>query len=273
VGKGWLPVLKTLEPAHARRVPLSKGHMSQPGTPLTIHEDFETIERYVAATFTRYERVLVTMIPTLQEPRVVHLNLALARLRFLVETLGGLAVGIAIGAVARSVRRGFGEEVRDRISALLDQIVRGDAPAMAMSEFLLPARFLRDPGRPMLDALGTLLLARLRRLQPETCTHVSSIHAEIMRVVPARLPLFAAVLKLLMADDVSALTFSDQLALGWQHYTAAVSDRPRARLPEADAKEGEGPWRAWTTRLGGRVSPIAPTRDEIMEEGFLLQII
>jgi hypothetical protein len=247
--------------------------MSQPGTSLTIHDDFDIIERYVAATFTRYERVLVTLIPTLEEPRVVHLDIALVRLRFLVETLAGFAVGVAIGAVVRSVRRGFGEEVRDRVSALLDQTVRGGSPTTAISERLPAARFLSDPGRPLLDALGSLLLARLRRLQPETCTHVANIHAEIMRVAPARLPLFAAVLKLLVADDVSALTFSDQLALGWQHYTAAVSARPRARLSEADAKERGGPWRAWTHRLGGRISPIAPTRDEIMEEGFLLQIV
>src|SRR6188768_1999239 len=99
--------------------------MSQPRKPRTIHDDFETMERYVVATFARYERVVVELIPALEEPPIADLNLALKRLRFFVETLGGFAVGTTVGAVARSARRGFGAEVRERVGLLLERIVSG----------------------------------------------------------------------------------------------------------------------------------------------------
>ena len=109
-------------------------------------------------------------------------------------------------------------------------------------------------------------------MSPATSTHVSSIHAEIMRAAPARLPLFAGALELLVADDISALAFSDQLAAGWQHYIAAVSERRRIRPSGAKAQESDEPWRAWTLRLDGRAPAAALTQAEIMADGFLLQI-
>lgn len=92
--------------------------MSQPKNPPVVHDDFETIERYVVTTFARYERALVTRIPTLAEPRVIDPDLALVRLRWLVETLGGFAVGAAVGAVARTTHTAeASDRIRDRIEA------------------------------------------------------------------------------------------------------------------------------------------------------------
>jgi hypothetical protein len=113
--------------------------MSQPSAPRTIHDDFETI---------RYERVLVAMLPTLEEPRVVDPDLALKRLRFLTETLAGFAVGAAVGAPGRAARSSFGEEVRRRVSFLLVRIVRDGSAAAAVSELEAPARFQHGPDRP-----------------------------------------------------------------------------------------------------------------------------
>src|SRR4051812_26728833 len=79
--------------------------------PRTTHDDFDSIERYVAATFDRYRRTLIAQIPTFVEPRVADPDRALKRLRFLTETLAGFAIGSAIGAVASAARRAFGEEV------------------------------------------------------------------------------------------------------------------------------------------------------------------
>ena len=77
----------------------------------------------------------------------------------------------------------------------------------------------------------------------------------------------------LAADDASALAFFDQLASGWQHYGAGLSDRRFTRPPAAKQPEIEQElWRVWTRRLGGRAALAAPTRDEIREKGFLLQI-
>jgi hypothetical protein len=247
--------------------------MSQPRAPRTIHDDFEDIEGYVAATFARYERALVALIPTLEEPRVAEPDLALKLLRFLVETLAGFAIGATVGAVAREARRGFGQEVRGRVGLLLGRIIRDGSPAVTVSELAPPARFLRNLDRPMLDALGAQLLARLYRSIPEVRTYVSAVHAEITRTAPARLPTFGGVLERLTKDDASALAFSDQVTSGWQHYAAAVSKRRLARTLEARGnRNGEELWRTWTRRLGGPAVPDAPKQDDIVAEGFLLQI-
>jgi hypothetical protein len=239
----------------------------------TIHDDFEPIEGYVVATSVRYERVLIATIPTLDEPRVADPDLALKRLRFLIETLAGFAVGVAVGAVGRAVRYGFGEEVRGRVSLLLGRIARDGSLTVAVREPASPARFLRDLDRPLLDALGSRLLTRLYQSISEMRTHVSAIHAEITRAAPARLPELAGVLDRLAADDAPAFAFSDRLVLGWQHYAAAVSDRQLVRPPEAKEEENDKElWRVWTRRLRGRAAPDAPTRNQVMAQGFLLQI-
>lgn len=247
--------------------------MSHLEAPLSIHDDFETLEGYVAATSARHERALTATIPTLEEPRVADPDLAFKRLRFLLETLAGLAIGAAVGAAGRVARHGLGDEVRGRVSLLLGRILRDGSPAAPAAELAAPARFLPGPDRPLLDALGAGLLARLRRSIPELRTHVAAIHAEVTRTAPARLPDFARALARLTEDDAPALAFSDQLVSGWQHYAAAVTARPLARPPEA--RQG-GPdqalWRAWTRRLGGCAAPAAPTRAEIRARGFLLQI-
>lgn len=247
--------------------------MLQPGAPHTIHGDFELIERYVAATFARYEQVLVATIPTFDEPRISEPDLALKRLRYLVETLAGFAVGATVGAVAREARRGFTLELHGRIDQLLGRITREGSLAVATTELVPPLRFLSDSKRPLLDALGSQLLARLTQSIPETRTHVSSIHAEIMRTVPSRLPQLASVLERLAADSALADAFSGQLASGWQCYLASVSERRPAAPSVAEKRErDEEPWRAWARRIEGPPAPTVPTRDQILTEGFLQQI-
>lgn len=247
--------------------------MSQPPPPHTNHGDFELIERYVAATFARYEQVLVAVVPTFVEPRVSEPDLPLRRLRFLVETLAGFAVGSTIGAVARETRRGFTLEVRDRIGQLVDRITDEGSQAVATSELLPPVRFLCDSSRPLLDTLGSQLLVRLGRSIPETRTHVSCIHAEIMRTAPSRLRQFASMLERLAADDVLADAFFGQLVAGWQCYVAAVSERRPAALfgGEQQGRDKE-PWRTWARRIEGPPARDVPTRDQLFMEGFLQRI-
>jgi hypothetical protein len=222
------------------------------------------VDRYVAATFDRYQRALVAQLPTFAEPRVADPDRALERLRFLVETLAGFGIGAAIGAVARAARRGFGDEVRAGVGRVLGRVMLDGAPRTA-TELLAPVPFLRDPARPLIDALGSLLLVRLCGAIPEVRTHVALVHAEIAREAPTRLRAFAGVLDRLAADDASALAFEGQLAAGWQFYAAAVSGRE----PPADAT---GTWTAWTRRLSGRAPAAQPTRDQVIAEGFLMRI-
>lgn len=237
---------------------------------MTRRDELEVVERYVVATFARYERAAVALIPTLEEPRVADLDLALKRLCFFVETLAGFAVGAAVGAVARTARRGFGEEARTQVGRLVSRVAQGGSQA-APRELGPSARFLSVPGRPLLEATGAQLLARLHRALPETRSHVADVYAEVARTVPARRLAFAGLLERLAADDAAALAFSDQLAAGWRHYTTLVSERRAARSLAVD--EGpEGPWRAWTHRLDDRSIARTLTQDEIVAEGFLLRI-
>jgi hypothetical protein len=240
--------------------------------PRPIHVGFEPIEGYVAATFERYERVLMRLIPTLEEPRVSDPDLALKRLGFLVETFAGFAVGAAIRPVARSTRSGFGEEVRGRVALLLGRLRHAELPAVSASA-LDPPRFLRDLDRPLLDALGARLLVRLCQSIPQTRACIAAIHAEVARITPAQLPAFADSLVQLATDDAPALAFSDQLASGWRHYGASLSARRPGGPPEAKRAEDEHAlWPVWTRRLGGRAAPVVPALEEIRDQGFLLRI-
>jgi hypothetical protein len=243
--------------------------------PRTTHDDFEAIDRYVAATFDRYRRTLVAHLPAFAEPRVADPARALARLRFLVETLAGFAIGSAIGTVATEARRGFGEEVRAGVSRVLGRVMVDDAPRAAVSELMVPAPFLRDPSRPLLDELGAQLHARLCAAVTQARAHVALVHAEITREAPARLRAFADALDRLAADDTSAVAFADQLAAGWRSYTAAV----QVRAPGEGATQGRaaitgatGTWDAWTSRLAGPAPAPEPTQAQVVAEGFLMRI-
>ncbi len=262
--------------------------------PRTIHDDGGAIDRYVAATFDRYRRTLVAQLPTFAEPRVADPTRALARIRLLVETLAGFAIGAAIGAVASAVRRGFGHEVRDGVGRVLGRVMLDAAPLPRVDaappagpddhqprsglrpaappdrlgiELTAPVPFLRDPARPLLDALGAQLHARLCAAVAEARAHVALVHAEITREAPARLRAFADTLELLAADDTSALSFADQLAAGWRCYAASVSDG----APDA-APDPKGTWQAWTSRLAGRAPAPELTQDQVVAEGFLMRI-
>ncbi len=246
--------------------------------PRTIHDDGGAIDRYVAATFDRYRRTLVAQLPTFAEPRVADPSRALARIRLLVETLAGFAIGAAIGAVASAVRRGFGHEVRDGVGRVLGRVMLDAAPLPPVDaapparpglELTAPVPFLRDPARPLLDALGSQLHARLCAAVAEARAHVALVHAEITREAPARLRAFADTLELLAADDTSALSFADQLAAGWRCYAASVSDG--APAPDA-APDPKGTWQAWTSRLAGRAPAPELTQDQVVAEGFLMRI-
>ena len=235
--------------------------------PRTTHDDFEAIDRYVAATFDRYRRTLVAQLPTFVEPRVADPDRALKRLRFLVETLAGFAIGSAIGAVASATRRGFGDEVRAGIGRVLGRVMLTGAPRDTISELTAPAPFLRDPTRPLLESLGSQLHARLCAAVPEVRAHIAQLHAEITRAAPAQLRAFSDELDRLAADDASDLAFADQLAAGWLFYTAAVGDLSHAAAPDA-----RGTWRSWTGRLAGPAPAPPPTEAQIRSEGFLMQI-
>lgn len=244
----------------------------QTAAPRAAPDDLAGVAGYVAAASARHERVLITLIPTLEEPRVVDPDLALGRLRLLVETLAGFAIGATVGSVARAARRSFGEEVRGRVALLLGRLLRAGAPAAPASE-LDPARFLRDPDRPLLDAFGARLLARIQRSIPQARACVAAIHAEGARAAPARLPAFADALERLTADDAPALAFFDQLAAGWRHYTATLTEHRPGRSREATREErAPALWRLWARQLEGPAAPAAPALDALREQGVLLRI-
>ncbi|HWO21436.1 MAG TPA: hypothetical protein VNO30_21860 [Kofleriaceae bacterium] len=224
----------------------------------------EAAERYAAATFEGYRRALVAQVPALAEPRGADPDRARRWLPLLVETLAGFALGKAVGAVAAAVRYGFGDDVRDGVGRVLGQITRDRAPRAAVTALLPPAPFLRDPARPLLDALGSQLHARLCTDAAEARAHLARLHAEVARAAPARLGALAALLDRLATDDGPALAFADQLAAGWQCYAAATTG--------TGATDATGPWKVWTRRLAGPALAPEPTPDQLAAHGYLIRI-
>jgi len=207
--------------------------VAHPTPPRVVHDNPESFEGHVAAMFARYERGLVALIPTIEEPGDPDPDLSLKRMRFRVEALAGFVVGAAIGATARAGRRGPGEEGRGRIGLLLGRIVGDGSPAVAVSEIGSPTRFPRGSIGPLPDAPDPPLVRSIS--QPR----LSAIHAEITRTAHAWLPDFAGALDQLTAAEAPALAFFDQLASRWQHYTAEVSDLQITRLLRPKQRESE----------------------------------
>lgn len=214
--------------------------MSQPNAPRIIHDDVETIEGAIAAMFTRHERVLVALLPPLEEPGIVDPDLALAQLRFRVETLAGFVVGAAVRAASRA-GRGLPEGVQDRAGLLLGRTGSDGKPAMVASEIVLAPSGSSEPPQLPPDAVG------------------------------AGLPDFTAALGRLASAATPALTFFDRLTSSWQHYTAEVNDLRFSRRAKAKRKEsGSQPWLPWTRRLRRTAAPGTSVQGDLATR-FLLR--
>ena len=232
------------------------------------------IDAYVAATYRHYERAMTTLIPAFSEPRfaIGHRDdRALKRLRFLIETLTGIAIGTAVGHVATAMRRRLGDPLRDAVTVPLTQLARIAAPSAegGIHPILPRARFLDDAARPLLNEFGARLHLRLCQSMPACRSHLAAIGDAVDRVAPNQLDSLASVL--LASDDAAALAFGDHLALGWQHYNASIAGSP-VEIPEVIRPRIRDTWRAWTRRLSGPAPKRERAQEELRADGYMVRI-
>lgn len=248
-----------------KTTPQTSDLQSTPPSAVTPEID-QAIDTYITTTYRRFERVMTTQIPTLPEPRVtIDDERALKRLRFLIETLTGVVIGVTVGQVASAIRRKATEPVRAAITEQLARMARSAAPPAATGIHPIP-RFLEDSERALLDRFGSHLHVQLFQSIPVCRTHLATI-AQVARDHLDELT------KILMAnDDLPALTFADHIALGWQHYTASLTTPPSAIPDDGVRTRTRDTWRTWTRRLTGRAPVRDRTRDEVLAAGYLMCI-
>jgi hypothetical protein len=243
-----------------------------------IQPDVErAITRYVGATFHSFERALVGTVATLREPRVADPERASRRLGFLVETLSGIALGLAVGQLGQAVRRGLGAAACDAVTEQLARVARGGTRPSGVVIGRLDGvpRFLVDAhARPLLDELGGHLQARLCGSVEDARALVSSIHGTLLRVAPDRLGAFASLLALLARDDAAAIVFDDHLKAAWDHFCAMVTGKRPAELPEVPRwRSVRATWMAWSRRAANTVPTVTtPTLEQVVEAGYVLRI-
>ena len=233
------------------------------------------IDAFIAATFARYEAVLATEVPALPEPRALDPRKALRLVAQVTETLAGFAVGAAIGAVAIAMKRSFGDATRTAIDAELVRIASHQGPTGMVGMPPRVARFFASSlvaqEKPLVDELGALLLMRLRQSAAEARRHVTAI----ARACPDMQKAFAMTVDLLTPDDATALAFTDQLATAWVHLRIKLGARAStlAVMPAgARFDRAHATWQAWSAATDGPIEPPLTPHDDVVAEGFLLQI-
>ncbi len=233
------------------------------------------IDAFIAATFARYEAVLVAEVPALPEPRTHDPRKALRLVAQITETLAGFAVGAAIGAVAIAMKRSFGDATRGAIDAELARIASHQGPTGMVGIPPRVPRFFANPlvaqEKPLVDELGALLLMRLRQSAAEARRHVTAV----ARACPDVQRAFAMTVDLLTPDDATALAFTDQLATAWVHLRMKLGARPSSlAMAPAGARfdRARATWQAWSAATDGPAeAPLTP-HDDIVAEGFLMKI-
>ena len=175
------------------------------------------IDRFVAATFARYEAALCATVPGLVEPRVTDPVQALRATRNAVERLVGLAVGTTIRIVATVLRRGFGDATRAAVAIELARIVREGGATGRIALVGEPRRFLRagDP-RPLVEELGARLAARLRAAIVQSRRHVAALVAACPEAAHA----IAGLLDLLATEEAPTLAYADHIRTAWSELLA-----------------------------------------------------
>ena len=235
----------------------------------------EAIQRYVAVTFARFERTLVTVIPTLEEPPPTDPYRAMQRLQLLVETLTGFAIGSTVGWVGTALRRGFGSSVSkvvaNEVAIIAKQGITSEKASLLANP---PRQFLVDADRcPLLDELGTRLQVRLCLAIRHTRQLVTALVTAAEKAAPDQRDAIASTIDLLAGDDATELAFSDQLTLGWKNLCVINSG---GRAPEVPAtvrwQRSRDTWREWSRRARGiRVEKVMD-HEEVVRAGYVMRI-
>ena len=235
----------------------------------------DAIQRYVAVTFARFERTLVKVIPTLEEPAPSDPYRAMQRLQLLVETLTGFAIGSTVGWVGTALRRGFGSSVSKAVGNELALIAKQGITSEKASVLANPPRqFLVDADRcPLLDELGTRVQIRLCLAIRHTRQVVTALVAAAEKAAPDQRDSIAATIDLLASDDATELAFADQLTLGWGNLCAVNGGGRAPEVPvTARWQRSRELWRDWSRRARGIQVEKVMDHEEVVRAGFVMRI-
>lgn len=190
------------------------------------------IDLYVSSTLLRLDRAVADL--TLSEPTIHEPASAARVLECLLETLAGLAIGSAVGAVIAGVRRTFGVEITTRTDLR--------PPARDV-------RYLDEPG-PLRSVTGALKL-RLRQRIALGARDVAVLTAGIeAQIAAADRRAFARMLSVLAGDELVAERYAHQVRAGWRCAHAAIDGRT---VPAVTAM-----WQHWARRFAGERRVVVP---------------
>lgn len=204
---------------------------------------------YTQATYAAFERTLVARLPLLAEPAQSDPLFDPARaarlLGVLVETLAGVAVGLAVGRVATAVGRGLPGVPRD---AVIRQVARSAARDGRLRPLprLAPDLERRSP----VDELGVRMKSRLGREIAGSCALVSEIRDTIARASAELTGDFDALLERLATDELAAFRFGEHLDVGWYAYRAALSGAALGE-PAIGSNHTHATWTMWRAYATG----------------------
>jgi hypothetical protein len=215
-----------------------------------------TLARYASASCAQLDRLIARA--ALAEPIARDVDGAARALAPLIETLTGLAIGRAIGAVMQGVRRSFDGATAARAEAAMHSAASTLEPARA------PALFALDDA-PCRTFAGELRLRLRRRLALAPRDVLAGITAMADALTADELAPFARLIGLLADDPLLGDRFAPQLARAWRCFAAVAEGTAHA---PTDAL-----WARWLRDVRGEVAPApAPTPAQLAAAGVVVQI-
>jgi hypothetical protein len=233
------------------------------------------VDAYVAASFARYEAVIVACVPALAEPRTDDPRKAFRLIARITETLVGFAVGTTVGAVASAVKRSSGEAVRRAVDTELQRLARGAGPSgtvgmpMRLPRFFASALVAAE--KPLADELGARMLVRLRQATAEARRHLLAL----AKACPdARA--FVMTVELQTPDDATAMGFTDQLSTAWTWFRERLGAKPSpaSAAPAETARfaRANATWQSVASAEAPSKEAPLTTHEEVLAAGFLMRI-
>jgi hypothetical protein len=204
------------------------------------------VDVYVIATLGDLDRVVAEVV--LPEPKVRGDEMRATRvIACALETLAGLAIGCAVGAVADAVRRTFG----------VTPVVTADvAPPPRAPHWMDEERM-----KTSVAGLKHELRRRIGRGHREAIAMIAPFEGQIGAGESSA---FGRMLGLLARDELVAERFAPQVQAGWRCAVAAIEGRS---IPAIDPL-----WQRWAQRFRGDRPVVTPTSSELAAAGVIMQI-
>jgi hypothetical protein len=214
-----------------------------------------TIDRYAVACCARIDRLVAQA--ALPEPVAKDVDRAVKAIKPLIETLMGLAIGRAIGAVMQGVRRTFEPAVSARVETALGTALRTIGPPERAQLFALDS----SPCRTLGGEVKQRLRRRIALAAKDVCKVLTALGRELE---PHEQAAFVRMLGLLVEDPMLGDRLAPQIEIGWRCYVAVVEG--------ATGEPGDGMWARWLRKVRGEQETVLTTSEKLASAGFVMQI-